>query len=188
MSTRFVEPRSSRVISERVEGVEQMRIPMRRNWLILLFMIFWLCGWSIGGVATIHQVSQNFDWFLVFWLGGWAVGWIFVSVTIASQLAGSEIIRVVGRDLETSIGVGRLRWRRLYRGDLIRNLQSSDPSPLGWPFRAQQTNIFKPRAGAVKFDYGAETIFAASAAEEAEGRALVDWLRPRLPRTASETI
>ena len=186
MGARYVEPRSSRFFKEHISGVEQIRIPMRRNWLILIFLGFWICAWTVGGIAAISQISQNFDWFLVFWLGGWAAGWIFAAATICSQVAGSEIIRVVGRDLETSVGVGKARWRRLYRGDHIRNLMSSDPNPMGWPFRFQQTNPFRPRAGAVKFDYGSQTIFAASSSEEAEGRMIVDWLRPKLPRTATD--
>ena len=32
----------------------------------------------------------------------------------------------------------------------------------------------------------AQTIYAASSADEAEGRMIVDWLRPRLLRSASE--
>jgi hypothetical protein len=165
--------------------VEQLRIPMRRNWFVLIFVSFWLCAWTVGGLTAIYQVSQKFDLFLIFWLGGWAIGWMFALATIGAQIAGSEILRVVGRDLEISVGVGRLRWRRLYRGDLIRNLRSCDPNPLGWPFRAQQ-NPFRPRAGSVKFDYGSQTVFAASASDEAEGRQIVDWLRPKLPRSAVE--
>lgn len=69
---------------------EQIRIPMRRNWFILLFIGFWICGWTVGGVAAMYQVSQDFDWFLIFWLGGWALGWIFAAATICSQIAGSE--------------------------------------------------------------------------------------------------
>src|SRR5438105_3770857 len=154
MGTRYVEPQSSRLLQERIDGVDQIRIPMRRNWLILIFVSFWICGWTVGGMTAIYQVSENFDWFLIFWLGGWALGWVFAAATIWSQIAGSEIIRVMGRDLETSVGVGKLRWRRLYRGDHIRNLRSADPNPMGWPFRTQQANPFRPRAGAIKFDYG----------------------------------
>lgn len=181
MSARYVEPESQRFIVEHADGVEQIRIPMRRNWLLLLFLGFWICGWTFGGVMAIHQVSQHFDWFIIFWLGGWAVGWVFVAGIIASQIAGSEILRVSGRDLETSIGIGRWRWRRLYRGDHIRNLRSSDPNPMGWSFGMPQMNPFRPRAGAVKFDYGSRTIAAAGSAEEAEGQMIVEWLEPRLP-------
>jgi hypothetical protein len=186
MKSRYVEPRASRLRQESVEGIEQMRIPMRRNWFVLLFIGFWICGWTAGGAAAIHQLSRDFDSFLLFWLGGWAVGWVFAALSIGSQIAGSEIVRVVGADLETSIGIGQLRWRRLYRGTQILNLSSSDPNPMGWPFRTQQINPFRPRAGAIKFDYGAQTIFAATSAEEAEGRIVVEWLKPRLPRGATE--
>jgi hypothetical protein len=186
MGVRYIEPQSSRFVQERIEGIEQIRIPMRRNWFILLFVGFWICGWTVGGIAAIYQVSQNFNWFLIFWLGGWALGWVFAAATICSQIAGSEIIRVVGRDLETSVGVGTIRWRRLYRGEDIRHLTSSDPNPMGWPFRFQQTSLIRPRSGAIKFDYGSQTIFAASAAEEAEGRKIVDWLKTRLPRVAGD--
>ena len=186
MGTRYVEPQSSRCIRERVDGVEQIRIPIRRNWFALLFLSFWICGWTVGGLAAIYSVATDFNWFLVFWLGMWAVGWLFAAATIGSQVAGSEIIRVAGRDLEISIGIGKLRWRRLYGGDHVKHLDSGDPNPMGWPFRFQQTNIFRPRFGAIKFDYGSQTVYAASSVDEAEGRAIVDWLRPKLPGAATE--
>ena len=106
MSTRYIEPQSCRFIQERIDGVEQIRLPMRRNWFVLVFLSFWICGWTVGGIAAMVMVATNPQAFIIFWLGGWAIGWLFAAGTIASQLAGSEIIRVVGRDLETSIGVG----------------------------------------------------------------------------------
>jgi hypothetical protein len=187
MGTRYVEPRECRFVQERVDGAEQIRIPMRRNWFVLLFVGFWICGWTVGGIAAMYEVATEPNAFLIFWLGGWAIGWLFAAATIASQIGGSEIIRVIGHDLEVSIGVGGLRWRRLYRGDHIRFLGSSDPNPMGWPWRTSQVNPFRPRWGAIKFDYGAQTIYAASSADEAEGRMIVDWLRPKLPRSATET-
>ena len=64
-------------------------------------------------------------------------------------------------------------------------MQSSDPNPFGWPIR-QPANPLRARAGALKFDYGAQTLFAASSADEADGRQIVIWLAPKLPRTATE--
>ena len=186
IGTRYVEPRSSRCIREHVDGVEQIRIPTRRNWFVLLFLCFWICGWTAGGIAAMYQVGRNFDWFLIFWLGGWAVGWLFAAFTISSQIAGSEIIRVIGRDLEISSGTGPLRRRRLYRGDDIRNLTSSDPNPWGMPWRMPQTSLWGARVGAIKFDYGSQTVYAGASAEEPDGRMIVEWLRPKLPRAASD--
>jgi hypothetical protein len=189
MSGYYVEPRECRFVRELVGAGEQIRIPMRRQWFALLFLCFWLCGWSVGGVAAMYELVQTREPFLVFWLGGWAIGWLFAVGTIASQLAGSEIMRVVGRDLEISVGVGGLRRRNLYRGDRIRFLESSDPNLLGWSsWQRQGLSGFpfgSPRQGAIKFDYGAETVFAAVSVDEAEGRMIVDWLRPKLPRSAT---
>ena len=194
MSSYYIEPRECRFVRERVDGVEQIRIPMRRNWFVLLFLSFWICGWTFGGLAAFSQLSQDFDWFLVFWLGGWVLGWVFAAATIGSQLAGSEIIRVTGRDLEISVGIGPFRRRRLYRGDRIQYLDSSDPNPMGWAWwqgSRQSRSPFgafgKPQQGAIKFDYGAETLYAASSVDEAEGRMIVDWLRPKLPRSATSS-
>jgi hypothetical protein len=186
MVTRYIEPQNCRFVRERIDGVEQIRIPMRRNWFVLLFYCFWLCMWTAGGGMAMVGLTQTHDLFLVFWVAIWAVGWLFAATTIALQIAGTEIIRVDGRDLETSVGIGALRWRRVYRGDHIRNLTSSDPNPWGWPWRMPRNNLLRPSQGAIKFDYGARTIHAASSAEEAEGRMIVDWLTTRLPRTATE--
>jgi hypothetical protein len=188
MQSRYIEPEASRFRREIVEGIEQIRIPMRRNWFVLLFIGFWICGWTVGGIAAMTEVAKNPEAFLIFWLGAWALGWIFAAATIASQIGGSEIIRVVGGDLEISDGVGTLRRRRLYRGDHIRRLIGSDPNPMGFPFRfgSNQLPFARPRQGAIKFDYGAQTIYAANSIDEAEGRMIVTWLSPKLPRSAAE--
>lgn len=107
-------------------------------------------------------------------------------VTIVTQLAGAEIIRVQGRDLETSNGFGLLRSTRRYRGGDIKDLSSSNPSAFGMPFRMPSLPFVKPFAGALKFHYGASTVYLASSSEEAEGQMIVDWLKPRLPPGASE--
>jgi hypothetical protein len=157
-----------------------------------------LTAWTFGGFAAGGELVMGLagqqdqpdgggDLFLAVWLVFWAVGWMFAASNVALQLGGSEILRVRGRDLEISSGVGRWRWRKVYRGDQIRNLRSSDPNPMGWPFGARAMTFpgFN-RAGAIKFDYGARTIRAASSVDEPEGRMIVEWLTPKLPRSASE--
>jgi hypothetical protein len=205
MGSRYVEPQNSRFITDRVDGIEQIRIPYKRNWFTLIFLSVWLTGWTIGGIVaagalilglTGQQVfsdagsnlsNEGGNLFLFVWLIFWAFGWIFAATTVALQLGGSEILKVAGRDLEISSGVGRWRRRKLYRGDQIRNLTSSDPNPMGWPFGARAMTFpgFN-RAGAIKFDYGARTIRAAGSVDESEGRMIVQWLKPKLPRTATE--
>jgi len=190
MGTSYVQPQEAHFIKQRVDGTEQIRIPLRRNWFVLLFLCFWICLWTVGGVTAIDQVLTSFNLFLVFWLCMWVFGWVFAASTIAAQIGGSEIIRVVGRDLEISTGVGRFRRLRFYRGDMIRHLRSNDPNPFGWGGWHGRSFINSPfvtaRAGAIKFDYGSRTIYAATSIDEAEGRMIVDWLKPKLPTSATE--
>ncbi len=49
----------------------------------------------------------------------------------------------------------------------------------------QQPFFMRPKTGAVKFDYGADSIFPGSGVDEPEGRAIAAWLEKRLPRSAA---
>jgi len=170
-----------------VDGIEQLRIPMKREWFAILFLPFWLVGWSVGWVVAARELTQHFDLFIAGWLGAWTVGGAFAIGLLTGQLFGAEIVRVVGRDLEVRIGAGPLKrvWR--YRGDAIENLTSwaPDVSMFGWG-RYQRPFWMRPRTGAVKFDYGADSIFLGTGIDEPEGRAVADWLARRLPRSATE--
>jgi hypothetical protein len=164
--------------------VEQIRIPVKRQWFILLFVPFWLLFWTFGGIAAASDFVRTGEPFLAFWLCGWVAGELFAIVLLGDQIAGSETIRTIGRDLEISGGFGPVRRTRLYRGDQIANLRPGDPSSPFAMFRMPLPSFMKVGWGAVKFDYGAETIYFGSNAHEAEGRLIVDWLRPRLPASA----
>jgi len=53
--------------------------PLR--FLMIAFMVFWLCGWAFGEVMAIRQVLLGIgggaDLFLLIWLGGWTCGGVF---------------------------------------------------------------------------------------------------------------
>jgi hypothetical protein len=100
--------------------------------------------------------------------------------TIGWMLFGSETLRVISGDLE--IAHHLLRWsrRRLYQGEEIRNLRSDQPS---WQSRFQPSlPLFRGiKSGAVRFDYGARTIYAATGLDAAEGEMIIARLQKRLP-------
>jgi hypothetical protein len=182
----YVEPRDARHRIEVVDGAERIRIPMRRNWFAMLFLGFWLTGWTAGGIAAMAAAVTQVEPFLIVWLCGWAVGWFFAASTLAMQIAGAETIAVTGGDLEIRSGARPFlrTWR--YRGDAIRNLQSA--TPMGDPFNMRSAQIpfwIRPRSGAVRFDYGAETIFLANGVDQPEGREIAAWLARRLPVAAT---
>ena len=172
---------SARFAIEKTRSGDIIRVKAPRPIGSILFLLFWLGGWTFGGVWAIKGLMQEFQPFLMFWLGGWALGWAFAARTLAWMLFGSETLTVVGRDLEIGYHVGPFSRRKLYRGADIRNLKpsgfvgSSHTIP---PLRGTS------RVGAVQFDYGTRTVYAAAPLGEAEGRMVVQQLGKRLPTGA----
>lgn len=188
VNRRYVAVNEARHKIETQDGVEHLVIRSRRNYFIILFLTFWLCGWTVGGGAAIWELTTEFSFFLVFWLCGWAMGWLFAASTIVMQLGGSEIIRVVGGDLEISNGVGVMRRTWRYLGSEVANLQSDQPNVFGLPIRSFDYPFFiRPRTGAVRFDYGAASVYCAQGLDEPEGRTIVEWIGRRLPRANSRS-
>lgn len=187
MSTGYEEPKAPRFIAETINGQEQMTVGAQRNLFTMLFLLFWLGGWTVGGISAFSQLlSKGFQPFLAFWLGGWALGELFAAATLCWLFSGAEILRVVGSDLEISYRMLGLTKRKLYRGSEIRDL-SSNTTPLFVRYSQSPLPFFGGnKTGSVKFTYGAQTIYAAAGLDEAEGRLIVDRLRKRLPRTAAE--
>src|SRR5262249_58925209 len=71
----LIEPSKPRYTISSEGGVTTIACPPRRNWLILLFLIAWLGGWTVGGMGAFTQVTKPGDHqaFMLFWLMGWAV-------------------------------------------------------------------------------------------------------------------
>lgn len=187
MGDGFVVPRDGRHNIEWVDGVEQIRLPMRRNWFVLLFLCVWLTGWTVGGFAAVVALVQTHEPFLALWLCGWALGWVFAASTIVTQIWGAEIIRASPMGVEVSKGGGPFRRTWRYRADAIRHLRSFEPASDLFGMRSMQTPIWiRNKVGAVKFDYGADTIFLAAGVDEPEGRQIAQWLAARLPVGATD--
>ena len=54
-------------------------IPAKREWPLLLFLLFWFGAWTAAGIATVSDLvagdaGEEGTAFTVFWLGGWARG------------------------------------------------------------------------------------------------------------------
>ncbi|MDH4240787.1 MAG: DUF2244 domain-containing protein [Phycisphaerae bacterium] len=64
------------------------------HYLVLAFMCFWFCGWTVGGFVAIYifivtvvayfinKVPIFAPLFVLFWLGAWAIGEILVFKTL----------------------------------------------------------------------------------------------------------
>ncbi|HEV2817259.1 MAG TPA: hypothetical protein VGW40_08595 [Allosphingosinicella sp.] len=181
MAGKYETVRPPRFEVEQGLGGERIRVRARRNLFMLLFLPFWLIVWTGGGIAAAAEFARTGEPFLALWLCGWALGWIFAVLMLAWMLAGAELIGVNAGDLEIEQSLFGLTRRRLYCGRDVRNL-SPAPAP---PFFAQAQIslpfLMRSRFGAVKFNYGGRTVYAAQGLDEAEGRMIVDRLLRHLP-------
>jgi hypothetical protein len=181
---RYEEPQGPRFQTMFENGAEEIRIPARRTLFVLLFLPFWLAGWTAGGIAAIGQLLATGQLFLVLWLCLWAVGWVFAAATIGWMISGREIVRMIGGDLEVGYRLFGYERKKRYRGSAISGLAAAPVSDL---FRRSQFSVpflMRQQTGSVRFDYGARTVYFGAGLDEAEGRLIVDKLGRKLPSAA----
>lgn len=167
-------------------------IPARRNWLILIFLSFWLCGWLMGelmvlGFATGAAFGMT-DMggekgppaaFLLVWVLFWTAGGLFILRIVWWQLRGHELI-TVGNGLLTLAKRGLLFHRpKTYDLSEVRHLRAQEDPLAGVfggfaPFR--NFGAFGD-AGSLRFDYGLKTVKFGAGLDEAEARYLLQRLR-----------
>lgn len=87
-----IEPQAARYTSELTPEGYRVVIPVKRNWLVLLFICVWLSGWVSGELSASSQLTAGNPRtpaaFLTFWLLAWTVGGTFALATVLWHLAG----------------------------------------------------------------------------------------------------
>ena len=62
---------------------------VKRNWVVILFLSFWLTGWSIGIVTVLMLItSGSTDSFLFIWVGFALLGWFVAVYVLIQQIKG----------------------------------------------------------------------------------------------------
>lgn len=105
-----------------------VRFRPRRSWGELVFLAFWLTGWTAGGFAAIGALRTGGSGeraFLLLWLCGWAFGEFFVSGVIVWQLFGRELLIVTPEQFEVRKEIGRFARTKLYKAALVRGLRAA---------------------------------------------------------------
>lgn len=123
-------PSRNRIRLQREIGGLTITIAARRNWALILFLGFWLCGWLIGEFFALTtllggRAGIGGSLFLLVWLSLWTVGGVAAWYMWLWSLTGEETI-VVGPDAisvrRTVFGVGRTR---LLARRALRNLRAT---------------------------------------------------------------
>lgn len=155
-------------ISDKLDGVH-ITIPARRNWFVLLFISFWLCGWACAWVTTSEVLfSGRGDLFLVAWMGGWTVGGAWAILSWLWNLNGREELDCGPHELIHRIRAGPFSRTREYDQAEVTNLRYSAET-------GRRSGSFV--GGNLCFDYGAKTHRFGVDVDEAEGNQILAALR-----------
>ena len=177
-----------RLRREMREGVERLRILPRCSWKVVGVAAGILLFDSLKHPQWISDFYRKRDWFddslMVFWVVIWLV-WLVAAV---GEFFGTEIVSVTRGELVICRGMGALRRTFRYRAADIGELVSSDPATDEKGKRHLQHILRKPKSGSVRFEYGGKTVYFANWLDEAEGEQIVRWLKPKLPRAATELM
>jgi hypothetical protein len=172
------------IIDEDFGGIE-ITIPTKKNWFIILFLSFWLCGWFAGEIFVSARAlgfwGRDPAPFLLFWLCGWTVGGFFALRTFWWTLMGKEVISV-GQGALTIDRKGAFLYKlKSYDLRETKNFRAQEDYMSSGPFGyGRSNNIFNlDKKGTIKFDYGMQTIKFGDALDEAEANSILQKLRDK---------
>jgi hypothetical protein len=183
-------PVARATISESPEGL-LITIPAKKNWLVILFLGFWMTGWLFGEGSAIHellrvhtssgapmsantQVGTNL--FMMVWLVGWTAGGGFAALVWLWNLAGVERILLGPSTLATKreiLGIGPLN---KYELQSVSDLRIS-ASP--YNFNNRMAPFQMMNSGTIAFDYGAKAFRFGMGLDEAEAQQIIEQLKSR---------
>ena len=163
-------------------GAEQLRLPARRGWPVVAFLALWLSFWTWGGVQALATDNRM----VVVWFGLCALGWCSAAMLLMGRIAAADTVSVHAGELIIARRAGPLvrTWR--YRTSALCNLRV-DLTPWSGDGAdgAEHLVFLRQQWGTVRLDHGTETVHLAPHASEADAQRVLEWLRQRLPSSAS---
>jgi hypothetical protein len=166
----------------------KITIPAKRSYFLTVFLCVWMGGWVFGESFAIGEIwkpgFKETDLFLVFWLCGWTLGGLVVVKTIVWQFIGKEIIEIgqgtfgIRRKGDWLLGkekVYDLNECKCFRAERVPSyLEGRFNNSFNFFNRDTQTS-----KGAFVFDYGMKTIRFGEAVDEVEAKYLLDKLKTK---------
>lgn len=152
--------------------------PTRRSIPVILFLLFWLCGWAAGAGFALTEIVGGTPWpimiFLMVWLSIWTVGGVVAMLTVAWQLAGIERLFIISGVMVVERGFGPFRRRQIHPLADVTNLRvkiASNPQASGLV-----------QVGSVTFDVAGKTYDFGIGLDSVETAAVIDAIRAELKR------
>lgn len=177
--------------TERTAGGSRIVIPAKREWPLLLFLLFWFGGWTVAGITVVSDLvssdaEEEGTAFTVFWLGGWALGWLFAASVLTWSLAGKEIIQIDAGGLVVSRLAGPYKRVKRFACDRISDIRVD-------PYEGLVRGMFNVRhswrhgmemwglgGGSIVLDYGARTHRFGSKLDRPEANQIIDQIHREL--------
>lgn len=142
----------------------------------------WGFGEYTAGTRIISMITQGSlsdgGLFMIFWICGWTVGGFMVSRALWWMIAGKEIITCYNSEMQVHRKGDFLNRPKTYLLSEITQMSACESSSSNYYSRVGQYELFFPgTSGAIKFDYGLKTIKIGSGLDEAEGRYIIEVLK-----------
>jgi len=190
----YVPVAEGRAQVQSVPGGIELRIPARRQLLVVLFLGFWLVGWCLGEVMATTQLIAPTPVahgdpppleFLALWLCAWTVGGVFALYSLLWLLSGRERVTITGEALTVRREIFGLGLSKAYRLGAVRDLRVVDIAPV-LPFSFGRGDLLGRSSGPIAFDYGAKTIRFGAGIDAAEAKQLVAKVLAAKPQLAPQ--
>ena len=159
-------------------------IPTKKNWLIIAFVTFWLCGWAFGFVSAIAGIGFGFgpaSAFLLVWLSAWTIGGIAVGSFAYYMVFGEEVI-IFADGKMTYIRAGQFFLRdKTYDLKEAKNWRIVPSDGYYQDFFGFRRYDFAGlrSGGTIHFNYGMKTVKIAIAIDEPESEHILATLHEK---------
>lgn len=180
------------------DGVLNISIPAARSKLAILFISFWLCVWTIGGISTTRQLlhkggsapsfltpsvghfrtpyrvgsgSQTpspWDSSKTFWMCGWALGELLAAFWLSRMLGGRDIF-------QASNGIAEIR-REIF-GLALSSKRYCIQEIRNLRYQPDTSSPHSERPSGIAFDYGSRTVCFGDGADESEANQLIRLIK-----------
>ncbi|MDD5224203.1 MAG: hypothetical protein PHE84_09445 [bacterium] len=180
----LVQPEKGRARIDDLGGEIRVTIPSRKNIPMLIFIIAWLGGWTVGGIFAAGQLFVSLgdkskggpEYFLAFWLLGWLVGEVMVFYSLAKGIAGKENITFTPEKLIINRQPFGFGYPKEYLISEVKNLRIRQDDSFIYKWANPFPGSLNPR---ISFDYGMKTLGFAQDIDEAEAGYIVKMIKEK---------